>query len=58
MIRRRLVAADIAQIEVHRPALAGHYCRTLGSVVDADDAAQETMIRAWKTWTKLLAERR
>jgi len=33
---------------VHRPALAGHCYRLLGSVVDADDAAQETMIRAWK----------
>jgi len=37
-----------AQLAGHREALAGHCYRMLGSAAEADDAAQETMLRAWR----------
>lgn len=53
MLDEDLQADDL---ERHRPAIVGHCYRMLGSVCDADDATQETLVRAWRH-RETLAER-
>lgn len=46
-----LPAVDADQLEHHRRELTGYCYRMLGSVHEAEDAVQDTMLRAWRGLT-------
>ncbi len=43
------MAPTATQLEEHRAALTGHCYRMLGSAIEADDAVQDTIVRAWRS---------